>query len=294
MNRVYDLSGRDRVRVEGPDAPAFLNRLLTVDCARMPVGGGSRAFLLNATGRVELCLHLLRVSDEAFLAECSAGHGEEVLGKLDLYHFGERLTFGPAAGGLLSVHGPGAADTLLGAGLPVPPAPYQHVEAAVGGQQIRVARVDRESGPGYDLWCADAAALRSRLVATPGDPGELERRRVLAGVPDHPAEYGPHSTPLEVGGTAGITEGKGCYPGQEVVERTIALGRPARALVRLVLSGEAHPEDTVCLDDEAIGALTSVARDDAGTFHALALVKRKHAEHEGPLTCGATEARISR
>ncbi|MEE2644469.1 MAG: hypothetical protein VYD19_06005, partial [Myxococcota bacterium] len=43
-------------------------------------------------------------------------------------------------------------------------------------------------------------------------------------------------------GIDGISEGKGCYPGQEVIERSIALGRAAREPVHLSLS--LHPERT--------------------------------------------------
>jgi folate-binding Fe-S cluster repair protein YgfZ len=42
--------------------------------------------------------------------------------------------------------------------------------------------------------------------------------------------------PLELGLYDGIAENKGCYPGQETVERLITQGAPPRRLVRVQLS----------------------------------------------------------
>ena len=90
-----------------------------------------------------------------------------------------------------------------------------------------------------------AGALRAAGVAVEG-AAALESRRVRLGAPAAPREYQPRYCPLDVG-LAGISEQKGCYPGQEVIERTIALGKPARALIRLraVLPAGAGGEEGV-------------------------------------------------
>ncbi len=270
----FDLSARDRLRIEGPDAPSFLNRLLTIDARRMEPGAGARTFLLDAKGRIDACFYLLRTGPESYLVECAAGHGAEVLGKLDIYHFGERIEFAPCDDlTVLSIQGPGAVDALSTAGVTPPEAPWAHHEAHLGGLAVRLVRVDR-GGDGVDVWCSDPGAVRAALGLRVGDAAELEAMRVEAGVPAHPNEYGPHSSPLEVSGTSGVTEGKGCYPGQEVVERTLALGRPPRRLARLELDGPVAAGAGLLSGDDAVGTVTSASETEAGVV-ALALVKRR-------------------
>lgn len=290
---LFDLSARDRLRIEGPDAASFLNRLLTIDALRMPVGCGARPFLLEPTGRIVACFHLLRTGDEAFLAECTGGHGADVLGRLDMYHFGERIEFEAAeTRTVLSLQGDGATAVLQASGVTPPAEPWDHHEVELDDVAVRVARVDRVGTPGYDVWCAveDAAAVGDALRArgaTDGDAADLERMRVEGGVPDHPAEYGAHSSPLEVSGVSGVTEGKGCYPGQEVVERTLALGRPPRRLVRLALDGEVGVGATLRSADVAAGVVTSVVGHTA-----LALVKRRLEDDVVLEAGGGVHARI--
>ncbi len=290
---LFDLSARDRLRIEGPDAPSFLHRLLTIDALGMPVGSGARPFLLEANGRINACFHLLRTGEDAFLAECTGGHGADVLQRLDMYHFGERIEFvAIESQTVLSVQGPGATVVLEAAGLTPPAEPWAHHEADLAAVHVRVARVDRAGGHGYDVWCAatEADAVGDALRAggaVDGDAAALEQMRVAAGVPDHPHEYGPHSSPLEISGTSGVSEGKGCYPGQEVIERTLALGRPPRRLVRLALDGDVSAGEALRTSDAAAGIVTSVAGRTA-----LALVKRRLEDDVALETEAGVRARI--
>ncbi len=280
---LFDLSARDRLRIEGPDAASFLNRLVTIDVKNMAVGSGALTFLLEPKGRIQACFHLLRISRESFLAECSPGHGAEVCARLDVYLFGEQISFTPCEDlTVLSLQGRGARAMLVAAGIKPPEAPWEHLQTELG----RVARIDR-AGPGFDIWCSDSAALQETLQTRAEGLRALETMRIEAGFPDHPAEYGPHSNPLEVSDRTGITEGKGCYPGQEVIERTLALGRPPRKLVRLVLEGEVVAGVAVLDGDKTVGVVTSVAGRAA-----LALVKRKLETSDGLLCEGGVAVRF--
>ncbi len=293
---AYDLGHRDRLALQGPDTPAFLNRLFTVETLSMAPGTGDRAFLLDPRGRVELAGHLLRVADDAYLFECSPGHGEEVMAKLDLYHFGERFSVGASDfDALVSLQGTSAAAVLAAVGLPAPDGPWDHAAGTLDGVPVRVARVDRAGTSGFDVFCADAEPVLAALVAAgahSATPVDLEARRVEAGVADHPTEYGPHSNPLEVSGTLGISEGKGCYPGQEVIERTLALGRPPRRLVRLALDGPAEVGTDLATDARSVGSLTSLVTLPDGRHVGLGLVRLKNADTTEPLHCGAAIAHI--
>ena len=312
MTHLFSLENRALVRVEGPGAPDFLNRLLTLDCKRLAVGQPSRAFLLEARGRVVLALRVLRLEATAF--ELEAADAEPVLERLDHFHFGENLRFSAArdrvhlllAGSEVdaselavakqSERGK-TAEAAERRGNPADSLPFSAAEAILAAagietgafctdQDVAVLPTDRLEGA-RELWVrADArAAVEAALVAAGAQPAGLEvleSLRVFQGIAGD-GEYGPEATPLEVG-LAGITEGKGCYPGQEVIERTLALGRPARTLIRVALSGELPVGSELMCEGDTAGRLTSVALGPDGMWVGLALVRPKLAA--GPFEAG--------
>lgn len=297
--RSVDLTARDRLWLVGADAPTFLNRLLTRDTVKLAEGRGGRAFVLDVRGRVEVALRLFRLPPAAdaaprFVADCAPGHGAVLTEVLDRYHFGERIEVRPAplvARALLAnAHSAGSAQTALRAtldalGLPAV-GPDQAVAAQLAGRALWLIGAARTEAD-VDLWFApeDAAAVDAALAAAgvaAASPDDLHRARVLAGVPAAGGEYGAHATPLDVHPALGLTDGKGCYPGQEVIERTLALGRPAQILRGLWLAGPAEPGAAVLDGASAIGHLTSVAALPDGRHAALALLKRRHADAPGP------------
>lgn len=295
---LVDADGRDRVAIVGPDAAQFLDRLLTVGVKTMAPGQGGPAYLLDARGRIQLAFHIYRVDDERFVTDATAGHGAEIVQRLDMFHFGEQLHFesGDGAESSVELHGPKAAATLEALGLPLPEAPGAHDIGQLDGVAVRVVRRDRSAQPGYALRFPPAGYVtvwqRAQAAgAAPVGQDALEAARIAAGRPDHPHELGPHATPLEMGTMDGITEGKGCYPGQEVIERTIALGRPARRLVRLRIDRHVAAGDALNADDgKTVGALTSAAPDGDG-MRALALIKQRAAKAGGPWRVGDAVAR---
>lgn len=116
---------------------------------------------------------------------------------------------------------------------------------------------------------ADTSLAESAATPSP----DLERLRIELGWPKMGAEIIPGETiPAETGITAmAVNYTKGCYPGQELVERMDSrAAAPPRSLRRLDVPEGAAPGDPVLDDDgAAVGALTSVY----GTT-ALGYVKR--------------------
>ena len=65
---------------------------------------------------------------------------------------------------------------------------------------------------------------------------------------------------------------KGCYPGQELVERMDSRGAAAPTLLRRIPDGGFSPGDPYLVDGVEVGRVTSVAGG-----RALAYVRRDHA-----------------
>jgi len=281
---VFDLSHRDRLLFVGEDCAPFLNRLLTYEVTRLEPGQGARPFLLDARGRIRAAFNLLRIASDRFWVDSAPATGEAVCAALDMYHFGERFEMSPlSTHTTLSVQGPKAAAVLSDAGLPVPNAPWSHAETETDAGLIRVARIDRCRGPGYDLWMPRDAVdgcitTLEAAGAVAAGADTLEMLRIEAGRADSPAEFGEHSSPLELNAFDGLTDGKGCYPGQEVIERTISLGKPPRKLVPIVMDSTATVGSNLTEGERTVGTLTSVARLPSGQWVALALIKRRSAD----------------
>lgn len=117
----------------------------------------------------------------------------------------------------------------------------------------------------------DAATELTAVDRAPDD--DAERERIIAGWPRMGAEIVPGETIPGATGVVALAVNfkKGCYPGQELVERMDSRGASApRSLVRLTVDAGSQPGDPVLDDSGAeVGVLTSVA----GTA-GLALVKR--------------------
>ena len=123
----------------------------------------------------------------------------------------------------------------------------------------------------------DRLSLKPDLVPF----SHLETWRTLSLRPRVDAELTESVTPLEIGLRDSIADQKGCYPGQEVIEKIIALGSPPRRLARI--DGEGKPprpgELILNFAEPAIeiGQVTTSVSCE-GKFSALGLLKKIHAK----------------
>ena len=307
---LLDCSAEARVDVAGSDAPAFLHRLLTAAVKHLVPGRGTPAFLLTSTAKIVQAVIVLRVDEIRYKllapptgrpnegAAPELGSGATLLADLDRFLFTERVELSDLSSlqSVLTVQGPLAAETLERIGLPAPVAPFDHAEGHLAGLPVRIARHDRFGGAGFDVFVplADFEAAWGALVGAGAHPaGHLaaEMCRIEAGVPATGSEFTAETSPLEVSGLFGITEGKGCYPGQEVIERTLALGAPPRALIRIQGEHALTTGAEVGVTGAAIGHLTSAVTLPDGRHFGLALVKRRFGDTNEPLRVGNVPAR---
>ena len=130
------------------------------------------------------------------------------------------------------------------------------------------------------------AALRATSV----DTGEMERRRIQAGIPAVPMDLGPADLPNEAELEAeAISYTKGCYLGQEVMARLKSMGQVRRRLWRVRGKGEAWPglPAPVFAAARQVGEVRSAVRDPAGGWIGLAMVSLLHTRPEAELSFAA-------
>jgi folate-binding protein YgfZ len=303
---LFDLTGRGTIVLTGKDRASFLHSLVTNDVKSLRPGTGCYAAFLTPKGKMLADLTVL-CSENEILIDCESELTEKLAGLLKKY-----LIFTEAVienrtqeTGVLHVEGGATGDLLrkvMGTdGLPE--RPHEHAEVAAvsvpqggttggslgredAGVPVRIVSESRGGSEGFDLRLPRVGipSLLSLFGASGlslSSPSLLEAARIEAGIPRWGAELDETVLPDEAGlaERGAISYTKGCYIGQEIVARIKTYGHVNRALVRLVVDGEAPPPGSeIFLEGQKTGRVTSSTRaGEAGRAIALGYVKREHA-----------------
>jgi folate-binding protein YgfZ len=141
-----------------------------------------------------------------------------------------------------------------------------------------------------DAACAELKSKGLRAATTE----EFEFYRIRAGWPKRGVDYDEESMILAVGLRSGAAFGKGCYPGQEVVERATAIGSSPKTLVSITLDSKFSGSlpQPIRIDDKEAGQLTSLASLGDNTM-GLGQLRTKLVEIGRKVTVGNTLGLIS-
>jgi folate-binding protein YgfZ len=123
----------------------------------------------------------------------------------------------------------------------------------------------------------DDVAIEDRSDATDAEPSAAgERERIRAGAARRGHEIAEAFNPYEVGLAADVHLDKGCYTGQEALQRLITYGSVRRELARVSGAGAAPtiPAD-VTRAGEKVGVLTSAAPEESGGWIGLAVIRKQ-------------------
>lgn len=285
---LFDLPGSRIVEIRGPERRSYLNSLCTNKVDDLEVGRGARAFLLAPQkGRV-LADFLACETGEVLLLECAGGSADRVLELLRKYYFGQEVEFADRGDTwrAVSLQGPNCGSILQRAG-GTPPGEGEgdHVDSPIGPATGRVVRWTDTGETGFRIWLGgDAVETGTAALvdtgALRGDPDAWNALQIEAGIAAYGPELGEETIPLEAPTENAISHTKGCYPGQEVIARLWARGRPARHLRGLRFDGDraARPGATLDAEDKnGVARITRSAVSPALGPIALAYVQRDYA-----------------
>ena len=287
---VMDFSHRGRILLRGQDAARFLHGMVTNDVQGLRPGAGQYAFLLNVHGHILADARIFRLGERSFLLDCESQSHEVIWQALERHiimddvepeDLRDRLC-------LFAVEGPMARRALEDS---IPKAetaiatlcnPLDHVlipcadtrDVQPSDTQPRIIRASLSGEDGYwvladfqhasewlDSILAPGVSMRREWTARPVGFAALETRRIEAGIPRYGVDITEKNLPQETGQMQAISFNKGCYIGQEVVERIRSQGHVNRRLVRLLLDGcqEIAPETSVLFDGQTVGSTASSA-----------------------------------
>jgi glycine cleavage system T protein len=288
---VFDFSFRAKFTLAGADRVRFLQGMVTNDVKKLAPGTGTYAAILNTQGQILADLRIYCAEDR-FLIDTDASLREKAMQVLRRYIIADKVTLEPLPLFSISFQGPRSRPLLektLHVDLPNLDE-YAHLSTNYAGFPVRVVRASSTGEEGYEVWMADKAMMAIWGAACgqaptydmlPCGSEALEVLRIEAGIPRYGTELGEDTLLLEANLLNAVSFTKGCYVGQEIVERMRSRGHANWKLVGLYVGAPSPPapETRLIADGKDVGEVTSsCASPTLGRTVALAYVRREAAE----------------
>jgi len=292
-----DLSARGRIYATGDDRARLLHAMTTNHVQQLTPGTGCYAFFLNAQGHIQADVNLLCLEDR-FLLDTEPETRERVFRHLDKYIIADDVALEDVTESMASVavEGPQTAAVLAAVGAPVPDAEYAH--ALWNGAIIQ--RVSETGAPGFRIFVpveakADWIARLESAGAVYATPDEARTVRLEQGKPRYGEDIFDTTLPQETRQLHAVHFTKGCYLGQEIVERIRSRGHVNRLLVKLEVEGEsplARGTKVTAGAAEAGEVTSSAFSPGLGRVVALAYVRAQYASEATALDAGGRPATV--
>jgi folate-binding protein YgfZ len=264
---IYDLGWRTKIVATGADRVRWMNGMVTNNVRDLPSGQGNYNFLLNAQGRILADMYIYNRGDYLLIdtARWQAPKLLEVMNKyiimddVELTEISDKLTS-------LAVQGPRAREVLRDAGIGFKLADLEplHVQdIAWNDLGLSVTRVAGDISHTYEIWLApaNAGAVWDALAhsgAKPVGTEALEMFRLAAGIPRYGHDISERYLPQETDQQQALNFKKGCYIGQEIVERIHSRALLHRKLTGFVVDGPPPaPGAKIEQDGKEVGEVTS-------------------------------------
>jgi folate-binding protein YgfZ len=292
-----DLSGRGKIRATGEDRARLLHAMTTNQVETLQPGEGCYAFFLSAQGRILADVNLL-CFDDHFLLDTEPETRTKVYEHLDRYIIADDVTLEDQTDRVatLAVEGPGAAAALAKLGAPQPVEPYASAPWSYG----TVARLDITGKGGFFLMIPveekDAVtALLTKAGVPAATPEEARIVRIENGRPRYGEEITERYLVQETDQLRAVHFSKGCYLGQEIVERVRSRAQIHRVLRRLEIDASEPPAAGTKLksgDADAAEIASAVFSPALGKTVALAYVRTQFAEPGTHIVLGEISGRV--
>jgi folate-binding protein YgfZ len=293
-----DLSARGKIKLTGEDRARLLHAMTTNHIQQLTPGTGCYAFFLNDKGRVLADANVLCRPDY-FLLDVEPETRDPLYQHLDRFIIADDVTIEDASDSIsnIAVEGPQATGVMQRAGAPIPDAEYSSLDR--GGSVV--ARLSSTGSPGFFIFipASEKEALISRLEAAGAEPADAEAARVVRlehGKPRYSEDISDRFLAHEANQPHALHFSKGCYLGQEIVERVRSRGQIHRVMMPLILDATEAPEPGAKLHIGSLSAaeITSAAYSPAlDKVVALAYVRTEHARPHEQMMWGDVRAEVA-
>ncbi len=240
--------------------------MLTNNIRDLGADQGVYAFLLNPQGHILGDLYAYN-RGSSITVETDQDQVEKILATFDHYIIMDDVEVKNRSEEItaLGVGGPKSREILSTAGFAVDEIPVLHVRTdSWQGIDCTVIRGDDEQFPGYEIWLAanEAKTLWEALLsagARPVGSEALEMHRIVSGIPSYRVDIRERDLPQETEQDRALNFNKGCYVGQEIVERIRSRGAVHRKFSAFVMEGAVpvKPGSKIVAGEKDVGEITS-------------------------------------
>jgi len=236
-----DLSGRGKIRLTGEDRARLLHAMTTNEIQKLTPGQGSYTFFLNAQGRILADANVV-ILEDAILLDTEPENRERVFQHLDQFIIADDVTLEDATDGLatIAVEGPDSKDVLEAIGAPVP----SEDQSSQSWGNRTVLRASTTGSTGWLVFVPldEKQAFVESLGTVPqADADAAHVVRLENGMPRYGEEITERFLLQETGQMRAVNFSKGCYLGQEIVERVRSRGQVHRHLLPVQIDGQTPP-----------------------------------------------------
>ena len=213
-----------------------MNSRLTNDIKNLPLGKSCLAACLNPQGRTEALFRVLNISNQEFFLICDSGEKQKIISAFERYKVADRMEIIDRSGELKLLAIIADSQHTCFEALFGPDFRQLESNEVRGFEDIYLARSKRASEYSLDL-LIPASSLESynskfeSLEALFISPEDLKLLRLKAGIAAYPEEANEKIIFSALDLKEAISFKKGCYVGQEVIEKIDAYGK-APYLVR--------------------------------------------------------------
>lgn len=282
---AYDLGCKAWLRISGGDHLRWLNGMVSNTIQGLAEGHWNYSFLLNAQGRLQGDANIYRHSDFLIL-QTDRSQIARLSAHLDHFIIMDDVELHPldASQTVLGIAGPRAAEILASLGAQIPD-DEAFVETTVAGTAVTLVHAYSPLVPRFEIWLSAAAvaqtwtALHNAGVA-PCGVAATEALRILEGTPLYGLDIQERHLAQETAQARALNFNKGCYLGQEIVERIRSRATVHRTLRQFSVENapaSLGPGEVIQINAEGaernpVGELTSLAHYALPAFKgALAL-----------------------
>ena len=280
-----DLSARARFAVRGRDRARYLHNVTSNDVRKMVPGSACYAFLLTPQGRIQADVDLFCFPDY-FLLDTEPDLRQKVPPLVLKYKVADQVELEDITEKTVSI------------GVEGPAAPA--LRAAVASPEFAVGDATVTGQPGFRVFCdvgnfSELVRLLESAGAAAAAAEDARAVRIENGRPRYGDDIRETSLPQETQQMRAVSFTKGCYLGQEIVERIRAQGHVNKLLVRLDVDAAQPlpPGARLTADGKEAGEITSsVLSPQSGKVAALAFVRAPFAAAGTALQADQFTARV--
>jgi len=293
-----DLSARGKIRVTGEDRARLLHAMSTNHVQELATGEGLYTFFLNEKGRILADAYVYNLG-ESLLLDTEPETAASLAAHLDKYIIADDALIEDETGRWMAVGLEGPASEKAAAGLGINPP--SRACALVEWNNGFVVQVAETGMPGVRIFIPmDERHTLSARLTTAGIPNATaEQARVVRienGKPRYSEDITDRYLAQETQQLHAIHFNKGCYLGQEIVERVRSRGQVHRHLTAIEIDSATPPApgSKLVVDRNAVAEITSAVYSPAlGKTVGLAYVRTEAIEKRLPMTLEGSDPPIA-